>query len=81
MMKVLARYHKISIILYLQEPKQHFRNKNPSSADDTLKFVLIYMEATREPFSYLFINLTQECDPKLKYLSHLFDNNGFVNIS
>ena len=38
------------------------------------------MEATRGPFNYLFINLTQECDPKLKYLSQLFDNCGFVYI-
>ena len=36
------------------------------------------MEATKMPFSYLFINLTQECDPKLKYLSNLF--NDFVNV-
>ena len=45
-----------------------------------LILVQIYMEATKGPFSYLFINLTQECDPKLKYLSNLFDNDGFVNI-
>merc|ERR1712082_401270 len=32
------------------------------------------------PFSYLFINLTQECDEKFKYLSHLFDNLGWVNV-
>ena len=40
--------------------------------------VQIYMEATKMPFSYLFINLTQECDPRMKYLSHLF--NEFVNV-
>ena len=45
-----------------------------------LILVQIYMEATRGPFSYLFINLTQECDPKLKYLSQLFDHGGIVNI-
>ena len=32
------------------------------------------MEATNGLFSYLFINLTHECNPKLKYLSHLFNN-------
>ena len=30
------------------------------------------------PFSYLFINLTQECDPRVKYLSDLF--NQFINV-
>ena len=38
------------------------------------------MEATKGSSSYLFINLTQECDLKFKYLSHLFDNGGFVRI-
>merc|ERR1712081_149373 len=40
----------------------------------------IYMDATKGPFSYLFINLTQECYEKLKFLSHLFDNIGRVNV-
>ena len=38
------------------------------------------MEATKGPFSYLFINMTQECDPKFKCLSHLFDIIGMVNV-
>merc|ERR1712081_162064 len=42
--------------------------------------VQIYMDATKGPFSYLFINLTQECDERFKYLSHLFDNIGRVNV-
>merc|ERR1712081_68298 len=42
--------------------------------------VQIYMDATKEPFTYLFINLTQECDERFKYLSHLFDNIGRVNV-
>ena len=42
--------------------------------------VQIYIEATKGPFSYLFINLTQECDEKFKFLSHLFDNIGRVNV-
>ena len=32
-----------------------------------------YSKATMDPFSYLFINLTQECKPPVKYLSHLFN--------
>ena len=38
----------------------------------------IYMEATKMPFSYLFINLTQECDPRVKYHSDLC--NQFINV-
>ena len=39
-----------------------------------LILVDIYMEATKWPFSYIFINLTQECEPMVKYLSNLFDD-------
>ena len=39
----------------------------------SLELVDVYMEATKDPFTYLFINLTQECPPKVKYLSRLFD--------
>ena len=39
----------------------------------SLDLVDVYMEATKDPFTYLFINLTQECPPKVKYLSQLFD--------
>ena len=38
-----------------------------------LILVDIYLEATKQPFSYLFINLTQECHPDVKYLSNLFN--------
>ena len=40
--------------------------------------VPIYMDATKMPFSYLFINLTQECDDRVKYLSNLLD--GVINV-
>ena len=64
-----------------------FKNPRNSSEIRTLAqqmtpgnliLVQIYMEATKMPFSYLFINLTQECDPRVKYLSNLF--NEFVNV-
>ena len=32
-----------------------------------------YNKATEQPYSYLFINLTQECKNQTKFLSHLFD--------
>merc|ERR1712081_129010 len=66
-----------------------FKNPRNSSEIRTLAqqmtpgnmiLVQIYMDATRGPFSYLFINLTQECDERFKYLSHLFDNLGRVNV-
>ena len=41
----------------------------------SLELIEIYKEATKNPFSYLLINLTQECDPNVKYLSHVFDEN------
>ena len=66
-----------------------FKNPRNSSEIRTLAqqmtpgnmiLVKIYMEATKGPFSYLFINLTQECDENFKYLSHLLFNSGGVNI-
>ena len=43
-----------------------------------LSLVNIYMEATKEPFSYLFINLTQEGKSETKYLSDLFKKDHLV---
>ena len=40
----------------------------------------IYEEATGDPFSYLFIDLTQECSPAVKYTSHLFNENGVIRV-
>jgi len=45
-----------------------------------LELINIYMEASKDPFSYLFINLTQECNPKVKYLSKLFDSDNSVKV-
>lgn len=44
----------------------------------SLELIDIYSKATKDPFSYLFINLTQECDESVKYLSHLFDYDHSV---
>ena len=43
-----------------------------------LELLEIYTKATTEPYSYLFINLTQECDERIKFLSHLFDYDHYV---
>ena len=44
----------------------------------SLHLIKMYIEATKDPFSYLFINLTQECKPKVKFLSQLFDKDHVV---
>ena len=46
----------------------------------SLDLIEIYKEATKSPFSYLFINLTQECNIKVKYLSHLFNENHSLQV-
>ena len=46
----------------------------------SLDLIEIYKEATKNPFSYLLINLTQECDPCLKYFSHIFDENHSLKV-
>ena len=46
----------------------------------TLELLNIYDLATKEPYSYLFINLTQECPDTLKYTSHLFDYDHYIQI-
>ena len=38
----------------------------------------IFHEATLEPYSYLFIDLTQECIPQKRYLSHLFNSDNYI---
>ena len=64
-----------------------FKNPRNSSEIRTLaqqitpghmKLIDIYQEATKDPFSYLFINLTQECEERVKYLSHLFNDESCV---
>ena len=47
---------------------------------DSLELIEIYKEATKTPFSYLFINLTQECDSKVKYISHIFNEDHSLKV-
>ena len=46
----------------------------------SLDLLNIYSKACQSPFTYLFINLTQECDEKVKFLSHLFENNNYIKV-
>ena len=54
------------------------RNLAQQMTPGSLVLVDIYMEATKNPFSYLFINVTQECPPRVKYLSSFFDYDYMV---
>ena len=47
---------------------------------NTLELLNIYQKATREPYSYVLINLTQEGLPQLKYISNLFSKDHVVNV-
>ena len=44
----------------------------------TLELLDIFTGATRKPYSYLFIDLTQECIPQLKYKTDLFAQKHIV---
>ena len=46
----------------------------------SLHLINIYIEATKDPFSFLFINLTQECEPEVKYLSQLFTKDHSIQV-
>ena len=46
----------------------------------SLDLIEIYKEATKSPFFYLIINLTQEFVPDVKYLSHLFNDDHSVQV-
>ena len=43
-----------------------------------MNLVNIYGEATKDPFSYLIIDMTQEGKQEVKYLSHLFEKDCIV---
>ena len=45
----------------------------------SLELIDIFKKATISPYSYLLINLTQECEPQLKYLGNLFKVDGVIN--
>ena len=52
---------------------QEIRTLATQMTPGKLELVKYFGEATQDPFSYLWINLTQECSPLVKYLSHLFN--------
>ena len=42
--------------------------------------IRVYKKATVKPYSYLFINLTQEAIPQLMFVSDLFSSDHVVNV-
>ena len=44
----------------------------------TLELLDIYQKATKEPYSYILINLTQEGLQQLKYVNNMFSSVVFV---
>ena len=46
----------------------------------TLELVDIFKRSTEKPYSYIFINLTQECIPQLKYMSAIFESDHTVKV-
>ena len=46
----------------------------------TLELLTIYQKATKDPYSYVLINLTQEGLPQLKYISNVFSKNHVVKV-
>lgn len=59
---------------------QEIRTLAGQITSGSLELAHIYNHATRDPYSYLFINLTQEAIPQLKYLSEMFSKRGVVNV-
>ena len=42
--------------------------------------VQIYQRATQKPYSYIFINLTQEAIPQLKFTSNIFASDHVISV-
>ena len=65
--------------------------KNPRNASEirtlaqqmtpgSMDLVSYFTKATHNPYSYLFINFTQECEPNVKFLSDLFNKPHEVKV-
>ena len=57
---------------------QEIRTLATQMTPGKMELVKYFDEATQDPFSYLWLNLTQECPPLVKYLSHLFNISHIV---
>ena len=58
--RLINKYEKGSFVASMQILiRKGLKQKNNPSIN-------IYIEDTKDPFSYLFLNLTQECEPEVK---------------
>ena len=56
------------------------RNMAMQITPKTLDLLHIYTQATKKPYSYIFIDLTQECIPQFRYRSGIFDDEHLFRI-
>lgn len=54
------------------------RNLAMQITPHSLELLDIYKRATEKPYSYLLINLTQDCSPQTKYTSEIFENESIL---
>ena len=56
------------------------RNMAMQITPKTLDLLHMYTQATKTPYSYIFIDLTQECVPQLRYRSELFNEEHMFKV-
>ena len=56
------------------------RNMAMQITPKTLDLLHMYTKATKKPYSYIFIDLTQECIPQLRYRSGIFNEDHMFNV-
>lgn len=56
------------------------RNLANQITPKSLDLIYIYQKATTKPYSYIFINLTQECVPQLKFINNIFSTNHVISV-
>ena len=56
------------------------RNMAMQITPKTLDLLHMYTKATKKPYSYILIDLTQECIPQLRYRSGIFNEDHIFNV-
>ena len=56
------------------------RNMAMQMTPKTLDLLHIYNQATKKPYTYILIDLTQECIPQFRYRSGIFDEDHIFKI-
>lgn len=59
---------------------QEIRNLASQITPKSHELVYIYQKATAKPYSYIFINLTQECAQQLKFINNIFSTNHVISV-